>query len=190
MPENFSMDKRSKQLEDAFFLKEDQKLIEQLKRMKEMDESKAALKEASCIHDDSILEKLVELDIHAEMVAALTAVPLIEVAWADREVDEKEREAILKGAEESGVTLTSNCHSILAQWLTHKPGPELLEAWTHYIEGLSETMNQSEMENLKKDLLDRARRVAEASGGFLGLTSKVSTEEQKMLDTLEKAFSE
>lgn len=188
MPEQFFIDRRAKELEEAFFLKHNQKLLDQLKSMQSMEETKEALREASCIHDDRILEKLVELDIHAEMVAALTAVPLIEVAWADGEVDDKEREAIMHGAEESGVTLTSNCHEILAQWLTEKPGPELLDAWTHYIEGLTSALSDEEVETLKSDLLNRARNVAEASGGFLGLTSKVSSEEQKMLETLENAF--
>jgi hypothetical protein len=188
MSSDFSLDKRTKELEDAFFLKQDQKLIEELRKMKALEETKENLRQASCIHDDRILEKLVELDIQAEMVAALTAVPLIEVAWADGQVDDKEREAILNAAGESGIELSSNCHSLLTQWLTHKPDPKLMEAWTHYIEGLCAAMKEEDRERLKKDLLDRARRVAEASGGFLGLASKISAQERNMLKQLEQAF--
>ena len=103
MPDTFFLDRRSKELEDAFFLKQDQKLIEELRKMKAMEESISALREASSIQDEKILEKLVELDIHAEMVAALAAVPLIEVAWADGRVDPDEMEAILKAADGSGI---------------------------------------------------------------------------------------
>ena len=42
---------------------------------------------------------------------------------------------------------------------------------------------------LKRDLLGRARSVAEAAGGFLGFGSKVSQSEQAILDELEQAFS-
>jgi hypothetical protein len=188
MHEGRFLDRSRRELEEAFFLEQDKKLIAELRKMKAMEETKQALRQASSIHDDRILAKLVELDIHAEMVAALTAVPLIEVAWADGKVDEKEREAILHAAGQSGIDPDSSCHTLLEQWLTHKPGVKLMEAWTHYIEGLCSVLTEEEADRLKKDLLDRARRVAESSGGFLGLTSKVSAKEKEMLDQLEQAF--
>lgn len=189
MPEEFFIDRRSKELENAFFLEQDKKLIEELRQMRAMEESKEALREASSITDDRILAKLVELDIHAEMVAALAAVPLIEIAWADGKLDDREKEAVLKAAAGSGIEPGSHCHTILSQWFTHKPGPELLTAWTHYIEGLREALSGEELQALKEDLIERARAVAEASGGFLGLTSKISAEEQDMLERLEQAFA-
>jgi hypothetical protein len=188
MPSDFSLDKRSKELEEAFFNKQNQKLIDELKKMKAMEETKEALQEASGISDDGILQKLVELDIHAEMVAALTAVPLIEVAWADGHVDEKEKQAILDAAREGGISPESHPFTLLSQWLSQKPTPELMEAWEHYMQGLCAALSAGEVLKFKKDLLDRARRVAEAAGGFLGLTSKISASEQKMLDRLEEAF--
>ena len=65
---------------------------------------------------------------------------------------------------------------------------ELLDAWVHYIQGLCEVLEPTERDTLKKSLMDRARQVAEAAGGFLGLSSKVSNAEKKMLAQLEKAF--
>ena len=44
------------------------------------------------------------------------------------------------------------------------------------------------MNDLKSDLLGRARTVAEAAGGILGLGSKVSKSEQAMLEELAHAF--
>jgi hypothetical protein len=43
-------------------------------------------------------------------------------------------------------------------------------------------------DQLKSSSLGRARAVAEAAGGFLGLGS-ISAAEKKMLDQLERAFS-
>ena len=50
-------------------------------------------------------------------------------------------------------------------------------------------MSADEREALRAGLMGRARRVAEAAGGFLGLTSPVSKAEARMLDTLEHAFA-
>jgi hypothetical protein len=36
--------------------------------------------------------------------------------------------------------------------------------------------------------MNRARAVAQASGGILGLGSKISSNEQRVLDAIEKAF--
>jgi hypothetical protein len=43
-------------------------------------------------------------------------------------------------------------------------------------------------EALRPDVLGRAREVAEAAGGFLGLGSKVSDDERRVLGELERAL--
>ena len=115
-------------LENSFFLKEDQKLIEKLREMKKMEETKQNLAQVSGIQNDKILQALVDMDIHAEIVAALTVVPLIEVAWADGKMEDKEKEAVLKGAGSSGISEDESSYTLLKQWLEHHPGPDLLEA--------------------------------------------------------------
>jgi hypothetical protein len=67
--------------------------------------------------------------------------------------------------------------------------PEMVAAWKHYIEGLCKKLTPPEIENLKHELLDLARDVAQAAGGFLGLGSKISTAEKAVLEDLERAFS-
>jgi hypothetical protein len=180
------MNKDSKNLEDAFFLKEDKKLIQKLREMKEMEESKSALAEASGIKNEAVLKRLVEMGIHAEILAALAVVPLVEVAWADGSVKQAEKEAVLQAVDTSGEA-SEIVHELLQSWLQRRPGPSLLEAWSHYVEGLCEVLSESEKESLKQDLLGRARKVAEAHGGFLGF-GKVSKAEEKILVRLEQAF--
>ncbi|HOU92007.1 MAG TPA: hypothetical protein PLU22_13235, partial [Polyangiaceae bacterium] len=82
-----SFGRAAKLLEDAFFLAQDTVLVERLRALRKMQESKEALAAASGIASDAILSRLVELDVRPETVAALATVPLIEVAWADGEVD-------------------------------------------------------------------------------------------------------
>ena len=113
----------------------------------------------------------------------------MEVAWADGSVDDNERDAILAAAEAAGLARESASGRLLDGWLTQRPDREVLSAWKEYVEALCATLTDDGKNALKRDLVGRARSVAEAAGGFLGLGSKVSKSEQDMLDELERAFS-
>jgi len=111
----------------------------------------------------------------------------VEVAWADGDVDDKERAAILRAAASVEFGKHKVDFPLLESWLEKRPSPDLLEAWTHYIEGLASAMEPQHLHQLKHDLLDRARMVAETAGGFLGI-GRVSAAEQAMLDRMARAF--
>lgn len=153
-----------------------------------MEESKQALAEASGITDDTVLEKLAELNIGADTLAALALVPLIEIAWADGNLDEKEKQAVLAAAEDSGLSKKTLNYELLENWLGSPPERTLREAWRRYIEALCGKMTQQERTSLEANILGRARAVAEAGGGYLGLVAKVSQSEARILKELEEAF--
>jgi hypothetical protein len=177
-----------RELEDSFFLKQDRDLIDKLKTLRRLEETRDALAEASGIRDQAVLQKLVELGVRPESVAPLALVPIVEVAWADGEVDEKERKAVLDAADSRGIRAGDLQHGLLRSWLSHRPSTELFEAWQHYVAGLCAQLGQEQRDALRGEVLDRARAVAEASGGFLGLGSKVSPRERAVLQRLEGAF--
>lgn len=189
MPDDL-LGNRARTLEDRFFLEQDRILIEKHRELKRMQESRQALSAVSGVTNEKVLQRLVELDIQAETLASLAVVPLVEVAWADGRIDDREREAIKRASAESGLAKGSPDFELLDRWLSHRPGPELLEAWHHYVQGLCELLTPEEKEALRADFVGRARRVAEAAGGFLGLTSGVSAGEQRILDRLDSAFRE
>ncbi len=176
-------------LEDLFFLENDKKLIENLKKMKQMKETKENLSRVSGIHNDKVLEKLVQLDIHPETLASIAIIPLVEIAWADGQIDKKECEAILYGAENAGFAKDSMDYALLERWLQHKPDKKLLEAWKHYIQGLCEKLNPEEKKSLETEIFSHASDVAKASGGFLGLGSKISNSEKALIEEMKKAFT-
>jgi hypothetical protein len=181
----------SKPLEDAFFTSQDQKLIDDLRAMRKMNETKESLAEVSGIKNDAILQKLVSLDIRPETLASLSIVPLIEVAWADGEIDAKEQKAVLSAAEKKGVVKNGGInYDMVKQWMTHKPTNDLLDAWTHYIKGLCEQLTAEEKDTLRFEIMGNAKTVAEASGGILGtgIGNTISKPEQEMLAKLEAAF--
>lgn len=180
---------RARRLEQAFFLEQDRRLIEKQKELRRMERTRSALTAVSGIANPVVLDKLIEFEVTPELLATLAVVPLVEVAWADGHVHENEKAAILSAASAGGIAAGSTEYVLLEQWLTHRPAPRLLEAWIHYVRGLCEKLSAAEVEALRADMTARAHSVAEAAGGFLGLTSKVSSAEQVMLDKMAAAFA-
>jgi hypothetical protein len=180
---------RGRTLEDEFFRKEDQRFTQRLRELQEKATSLESLGKASGIRNEAILEKLLHLGVQAETVAALALVPLVEVAWADGAIDERERQEILARAGTSGLAAGSPSQALLQTWLERRPEPKLLSAWIQMVKGLSEHMTPEQILVLRGDLIERARAVASASGGLLGV-GKVSAAETDMIKRLEAAFDQ
>ena len=178
---------RKKALEDSFFAVENAKLLARLREEREKRTARAGLEEMG-IHDVELLDKLVALDIGPDTWTALSLVPLVEVGWADGRMDAKERSSVLTAAEASGVLNGSPAWLLLESWLLRRPDGRLMQAWGEYTVAICAELGQSEKEALRDEILGRARRVAEATGGLLGLGDKVGTEERTVLSELEKAF--
>ena len=70
-----------------------------------------------------------------------------------------------------------------------KPSPSLFRSWVEYTRSFAASLDEGQRAALKFDFTGRAKQVAEAAGGFLGLTSKTSDREQEVLDQIEGAFS-
>lgn len=179
---------RKSELEEKFFLERDRALLQALREKTALKQRREALSSASGITDGELLDQLDELEVSAETVAALTLIPLIVVAWADGNVDVKERRAVLDAAEQKGIDADHPAHQLLQQWLKRKPDAKLLAIWKEYIGSLSQSLDSAAKTALKTDLLGRARAVAETAGGLLGLGNKVSKSEQTALNDLEEAF--
>jgi hypothetical protein len=178
---------RVKTLEDEFFRREDERLVQRLRELKEKENSREALTRASGITNTAVLDSLLGLGVRPEIMGALSLVPLAEVAWADGALDPKEKQTIIQHAEAAGVKPGSTAHDLLESWLERRPEAKLLTAWIRMVEGLAEQMTPEQAAALRAELLDRARSVARASGGILGMGS-VSTAEADMLRQLEAAF--
>ncbi|KAF0159342.1 MAG: hypothetical protein FD159_520 [Syntrophaceae bacterium] len=174
-------------LEEQFFYKENQKMAEKYRAMQQMKETKQALAAVSGINDDLVLEKLIAMNLRPETLASISLVPLIEIAWADGDVDQKEKDAILSAVSKFGWTSDSLSYELLDQWLKNKPSESLLTAWKHYVDAVCHKMTNEEVIHFKKEIMAHVTVVAEAAGGFLGI-GKTSAEEQNMITQLESTF--
>ena len=174
---------------DAVFHTREKPLLEAFRTRLDQLERRQQLAHVSGIHDTAILDRLLELGITAESLAALGLVPLVWVAWADGEVAVKERERIVAMAQAAGIEPQNGRYPLLEHWLKRRPAPEMLAAWRDYISQLRERMAAADLETLRREIVDRAGEVARASGGILGFGERVSPAEQAVLAQLEQAFA-
>lgn len=183
-----SLEDRGRALEDEFFNKENAEKIEALKAQLHAQEDRAALSKASGMTDTTVLDQLLALGLTAPTITALSLVPLVFVAWADGEMQDKEREAILQGAHAKGLTADSPGHKLLETWLAKRPADALLAAWESYIHALSTQLNADQKRLLRTQIVSFAKIVADAAGGILGF-GKTSSAEEAMLERLGNAFA-
>jgi tellurite resistance protein len=175
-------------LEEAFFAKKNEELRQRLRQLNDARLKREALSSASGITDQVVLEKLEALEIDSDTLAALSIVPLVAVAWADGSIDDRERTSAFSRAAEMGLAKQEMSHQLFERWLAAPPPASLLSAWKDYINVLWATSSDEARHALKQGILGRARAVAEAAGGFLGMGDKVSTAEEAVLNELERAF--
>jgi hypothetical protein len=188
MEKDTSLGTRGRSLEEAFFAQHNQQLLRKLREQAAHRERREALARATGISNGELLDKLIQLDVNVERAAAFTLVPVVEVAWADGEMHAKEREAILKAADEHGLKPGTVAYELIESWLERAPDPRLLLVWKEYTVSFVANLTPEQRGELKHNLLDRARAVAQAAGGFLGVGA-VSKAERSMLEDLEKAFA-
>ena len=184
-----SLEDRGKALEAEFFRKDDTKKISERKTEQKRAVSKEALRAASGMSDDEVLDQLLANGIGADTVAAMSLVPLVAVAWADDTIQDREREAILMAAQGKGIEKDSEAHQLLDSWLKTKPEPALTKSWVAYVGALDEQLTGEQLKILKRQVIGRARAIAEAAGGILGL-GKVSAAEKLVLADLDDAFAQ
>jgi hypothetical protein len=146
------------------------------------------LARASGLDDQELLGRLVDLGIDARSWTALSLVPLVEVAWADGSIDAKERAAILAAASEHGLHRTAPGHVLLESFLHKRPEATLFASWGGYMTELAAQLSPAERESVRAQIVDRARKVAAAAGGILGIGA-ISDAEKRVLAALERPFA-
>jgi hypothetical protein len=183
-----TLEERGRALENQFYEKENQAKLAAMKSKLDSQGSKDELRKASGMSDDAVLDRLVALGLRANTIAALSLVPLIQVAWADGKIQDNERTAILQGAHGKGLEKGTPGYELLQSWLAKRPSDELIDAWEAYIKALVGQLSEEQNRLLKNQIVGFAKMVAAAAGGFLGI-GKVSASEEKVLHRIEAAFS-
>jgi hypothetical protein len=137
-----------------------------------------------------LLDNLVALNTSGDLLAAFNLLPLVELAWADGAVDEREVRAIMAAAEQEGLMAGSRSLHVVEFALKHGPNREARELWYLYANKVKKVLSKKELAEFREDLLTHARAVATTSGGILNVAFTISPNEQRVLDTITKALSD
>lgn len=179
---------RKQALEDEFFFRVDEKLLAKLNADTAAAAEREQLKAATGLSDESVLNALIAAGASSESVAAISLVPLVLVAWADGKLEAEERLPIMKAAEDQGMVSGTPAASLLEHWLTNKPKAQLASTWKQYIAAVSAQLSDEAHAALRDDIIQRAKAVANATGGVLGF-GKISADEKRVIAELEQALT-
>ena len=127
-----------------------------------------------------LVDDLLDLGITPGTAPAFEALPLVQVAWADGEIDPEERWRVLSEATAFGLELGRAAHALLELWLSQPPKPELFDAWCRFA-SLTETAGRA------RRVLAGCEAVAAAAGGVLGFGA-ASASEREMIARVRAPF--
>lgn len=172
---------RGKALEEAFFFRMDQELIELLSRKLQRDEKIRSFAEATGIHDVKRLESLVDAGFEMPTLTAFIWVPLVFVAWADGNVDAMEKKTILDALATKGFSENAACRIMDHEWFRNPPNADLWKIWEDFSAATLANLKAPSRNELIDEIVGLCYVVAHASGGFLGI-GKVSPSETEVID--------
>ena len=124
-PHHDSFRQREIGLEEAFFKERDRQLLQKLRGELSAMEERRKLAHVSGIVEEHVLTSLVQAGVRAETLAAVSFIPMVEVAWCDGSVAPEEREVVLNTAAATGIHASSATLEMLKHWLDERPDPRL-----------------------------------------------------------------
>ncbi len=183
---NVPIAQHRQEMHDAFFQDRDQELLDFLQAEAETleDQEKNQLQAAAGTHNPEVLDALKRVGITSASMTAFMLLPLVRLAWADSRIQNGEIDSILKAATDDGIVYGSPAYWMLNRWLEERPTEKMLDAWWKYAQALAHELDEASLEAFRHATLGRARRVAEASGGVLGMGTKISESERLVLSDL------
>ena len=171
---------RKRDLEEDYFRKQDQELIERMRQAAATEASRRELGEKTGLSDPRLLAELEALGFTPGTVSLLPIVPVVQVAWAQSGVSTAERAMVIDYARQRGIAEGSEADVRLNEWLATRPSEAVFSGATRLISAMLGA-NAPAVQNLSvDDLLEHCQRIASASGGILGIGS-VSADEQAAL---------
>jgi hypothetical protein len=181
---------RERSQEEEYFHKKERELIEKMRQRSAMEAKRDELIQAVGVADPKILEDLQELGYTRETVGLLHLLPLVRIAWAEGKITKAESELIFEAARVRGVLPGSPAFEKLTEWLSRRPKEEFFDKTMRVIQAILMVLPEGELESSKRDLLSYCTRVAEASGGILGMGRKIDRKERELLEEITKTLEQ
>ena len=183
MPDKEFLGDRRRTQEEEYFQRQEQQLIARLQEQSRQATERERLADQVGVADAEIARDLQTLGYTPETVILLYLVPLLQVAWAEGGVSERERLLIADAARARGVEAGSVADRQLANWLASRPTADFFEGSLRVIGAILRARTAEDVEASRRDLLSTSLAIASASGGVMGF-ARVSAEEREVLARL------
>lgn len=173
---------RGRSLEEDYFRKKDQELIEKMRRAATATEARTEMGKQTGLTDPAMLQELETLGFTPETVVLLPLVPAIRIAWAEGGVTAAERGLIVKLARARGIQEGTAADRQLSDWLDRQPAEQVFTHATRLIRAMLATPGHDDLS--ADDLVKYCESIAGASGGIFGVIGRVSAEERQLLASI------
>lgn len=174
---------RKRKLEEEYFRKQDQDLIDKMRRAAATARERQELEAKTGLHDPELLNDLQALGFTPETVALLPLIPLVQTAWAEGGVSPAERTLIVDFARRRGIQSGTVADGILAEWLTDRPSPDVFRRADRLIGAVLAAGSGASADLTPDDLVKYCEGIAAASGGILGI-GRISAEERAAISQI------
>ena len=133
------------------------------------------------------VQRLEELGIPEDGYQALFLLPLVEVAWADRQIDAGERRKILDIARDQGL-LTGGAEALLMGWLEQRPLRRyFVRGRRLFADLVRHDVDEDFTADRRDDTIALCLEIAQATGGIFGVGA-VCDQEKKVLAAIKKTL--
>ncbi len=170
---------------ESFFHRHNQKLLSQFREKLQREANADGIKEATGVEEQLLLSQLAELGVTRETIEVIHMVPLVQVAWADGEIQKEEAELLHKAAPQCGVKSESALLAFEAL-LKERPSELYFKTAQAFIRHLFMALPEEEAQIATQDLYSLAMQVAKASGGIFGFFSVDEQERAALKEIIEE----
>lgn len=181
-------DKPGSDQEEEYFQRENAEKKAKIRRDRQLealrDEERSHIAETLNTTEE-VADEAMELGFDAETARVLPLVPLIQVAWADGKVTKAQSNEVKDKARKFGLDVDSPAFEFLELLLEERPTDVFFERANQVIRSIVDTDIEGD---IRDNVLDWSKAVAEASGGFFGLTNPISKNERGVLDEFAELF--
>jgi tellurite resistance protein len=147
----------------------------------ELERAAKALKERQHLgetlgtDDEELLREIHDLGFTQDTARVFDLLPLVHVSWADGRIQQGERAEILGLVEERGIKINSRAFLLMESLLEQRPSNDYLDITLALLRRLLKDTDRA------GDIVELCIRVAETSGGLLGVGSKVHARERELI---------
>lgn len=171
---------RRRAQEEEYFQKREQHLIENLRQRRLEEAARRHLAERAAVSVEQTVQELESLGYTSQTVVLLELVPLVQVAWAEGGVSERERACIIDAARWRGIEAGSVADQQLAAWLAMRPSVDFFQRSLRALGAILRARPIEELVTSRPTRLSSGTAIAPASGGVLGF-GNISPEEGEVL---------